>query len=143
MNETFRSTSASETLRIAASFARSLKPGQCVALQGELGAGKTVFAKGVISALTKVPVEEIPSPTFTLIEEYSGIGPIYHVDLYRMASPQEAKELAWDELFAPEAITLVEWPERVPDLIRACQFQVFFTKEEGASRQIEIKTFPL
>ncbi|MCE9625547.1 MAG: tRNA (adenosine(37)-N6)-threonylcarbamoyltransferase complex ATPase subunit type 1 TsaE, partial [Deltaproteobacteria bacterium] len=79
MVETWYSASVEETWRLAAKFAERLRAGGAVALEGDLGAGKTCFAKGVIAHLCGVDREEIPSPTFTLVEEYPGALPIYHV----------------------------------------------------------------
>ncbi len=136
--EDYLSRSVNETLRIAGELAGGLRPGLRIGLVGELGAGKTVFAKGVVSALTGLPPEEIPSPTFTLVEEYAGKFPIYHVDLYRIGNPAEAKELAWDDLFGPEGLTLIEWPERIPRLLQRCQIEVHLSKEGAEERNLEI-----
>ncbi len=139
MKSRWHSHSVEETVDLAARFAADLKGGAAVALRGELGTGKTSFAKGVISHWSGVAPEEIPSPTFTLVEEYSGGGlRIYHVDLYRMKDPAEAEELAWDEMLAPGALTLIEWPERLEKIIPYCQFQLFFSKEGEHERRIEL-----
>ncbi|HCU24329.1 MAG TPA: tRNA (adenosine(37)-N6)-threonylcarbamoyltransferase complex ATPase subunit type 1 TsaE [Deltaproteobacteria bacterium] len=131
------SHSAEATRRLAENFAAMLKPGDCVALQGDLGAGKTTFAKGVVSRLTAIAPEEIGSPTFTLIEEYrAGATPIYHVDLYRMTSPAEAENLPWDEVFAPEAISLIEWAERLPRLLPYCRYHLIFIEAETEDHRI-------
>ncbi len=139
MTQVWHSQSIEETQALAADFARRLAGGGCVALQGELGAGKTCFAKGLIRQLSGVPLEEIPSPTFTLVEEYSGkLGPIYHVDLYRMKDAAEAEDLAWDEMLAPGAVTLVEWPERLAKIMPYCQFRLIFSREGELERRIEL-----
>ena len=125
-----------ETRSLARRLAKKIRPGESLGLQGPLGSGKTTFAKGVISELTGISEEEIPSPTFTLVEEYPG--GIYHVDLYRIETIQEAAALPWDELLAPEAITLVEWPENWPPLISHCQWHLQFSKKDVDVRLIEI-----
>lgn len=137
-HEIWHSPSERVTLQLAERFAERLRSGGHVALEGDLGAGKTCFAKGVISHLTGVPREEIPSPTFTLVEEYPGANPVYHVDLYRMNHPDEAEDLAWDEILAPRAIALIEWPERLPRIIGDCHFRLLFSKEGKTSRRIEL-----
>lgn len=132
------SKSAADTERIARAWATGCGPGLRIALCGDLGAGKTTFAKGVISQLTGISPDEIPSPTFTLIEEYTGDFPIYHVDLYRISTEKEANDLAWDELLSPQALTLIEWPERLPARLRDCQIEVRFSRtEEGSGRILE------
>lgn len=138
METIWLSHSVEETLALAARFAVRLRGGGAVALQGDLGSGKTCFAKGVVSALSGVEPAEIPSPTFTLVEEYRGEGPIYHVDLYRMRDAREAEELAWDEILAPGAVALVEWPERMEKIIPYCQFRLSFSKEGEGVRRIAL-----
>jgi len=98
------------TAALAAWLAPMLKAGDVVALSGPLGAGKTAFARALIRALTGA--EEVPSPTFTLVQSYEGAaGRIHHFDLYRVASPDELVEIGWDEAPA-DGIVLVEWPVR-------------------------------
>lgn len=136
MNTTRESASVAETLQVAAEFSTRLQPGTRVGLVGELGAGKTVFAKGIISSLCGIAVEDIPSPTFTLIEEYANR--IYHVDLYRLNSQEEGRELAWDELLSPEAVTLVEWPEKIAGLLNSCDFLIAMERTGPEGRRIQI-----
>jgi len=139
MRELWHSKSVEETQALAATFSQRLVAGGCVALQGELGSGKTCFAKGLIAKLSGVPIEDIPSPTFTLVEEYpSTKGRIYHVDLYRMKDATEAEDLAWDEMLAPGAVTLVEWPERLGKIMPYCQFRLIFSREGEQERRIEL-----
>lgn len=131
--------SPEETMQVAREFTRTLKKGDWVALSGELGSGKTCFAKGAISELAKIPVEEIPSPSFTLVEEYETPSILYHVDLYRLPPTQVEQALPWDELLSPEVITFIEWPERFPRLQGHCQWGILLSKEgEETLRKIEI-----
>lgn len=93
-------------------LAALLRPGDVVALEGPLGSGKTALARAAIRALTD-PSEEVPSPTFTLVQIYeSEAGPLYHFDLYRLEAPDQAVELGIDDAFA-DGISLVEWPDRL------------------------------
>ncbi|GHU02390.1 hypothetical protein FACS1894186_6970 [Alphaproteobacteria bacterium] len=87
-----------------------------VALRGELGAGKSVFARAFVRYF--LPEADVPSPTFTLVQPYQppdGALPVWHFDLYRLKSPEELVELGWDE--ALRGIVLVEWPERAGDFL--------------------------
>lgn len=92
-------------------IALALKPGDLVALQGDLGAGKTALARGIIRTLAGDADLEVPSPTFTLVQSYDSRLPVQHFDLYRLASPDELDELGLDEA-AKTGISIVEWPER-------------------------------
>ncbi len=104
------------TARLAAAIARRARPGDTIALHGDLGAGKTAFARGFIAACAAAedaPAEEVPSPTFTLVQTYDFPGkPVYHFDLFRIESPDDALELGIEDAFA-EGISLIEWPERL------------------------------
>ena len=100
------------TARLGASVGRALAAGEAVCLSGPLGAGKSTLARGLIRART-TPDEEVPSPTFTLIQTYEADGlPIAHLDLYRLTSPDEAYEIGLEEALA-EGAALIEWPERL------------------------------
>lgn len=113
---TTTSESPEQTRQIAARFAAHLPPACVVAVSGELGAGKTHFIQGAARALGFA--DTVTSPTFTLVHEYpTPQGPIFHLDLYRIASPIEAASLGLDETFAAGRATFIEWPERLgPDL---------------------------
>lgn len=135
----FHSPSVEATRQWAGQWAEGLNWGTVIGLSGDLGAGKTCFAKGLIAHLTGTPPDEIPSPTFTLVEEYEGAGKIYHVDLYRVESMKETEELPVEDWFAPDAITLIEWPERLPELMTDCHYLLKFIKEGTTERRIEIE----
>lgn len=100
----------------AQNFARTLRPGDAVALSGGLGAGKTTFVRAVVAELHGSD-DAVSSPTFVFRQHYDGEPPIEHVDLYRLEDPSEAADLGLDEAFNAQWVTLVEWPERLPDLL--------------------------
>jgi tRNA threonylcarbamoyladenosine biosynthesis protein TsaE len=112
------------TARFAAALAAGLRAGDVVCLHGDLGAGKTAFARAAIRALTGDPDEEVPSPTFTLVQTYpTGRGLVWHFDLYRLSGPDEVFELGWEEATA-DGIVLVEWPDRLGSLRPARRIDV-------------------
>ena len=109
--EQLTATSQADTERLASKLAKLVKIGDIISLSGDLGAGKTVFARAFINALGGV--EEVPSPTFTLVQSYYlNPIPIHHFDLYRLENPEDAFELGIDDLFS-QGISLIEWPERL------------------------------
>jgi tRNA threonylcarbamoyladenosine biosynthesis protein TsaE len=111
------------TRSLAARIAARARPGDVIALSGPLGAGKTSFARAFIRARFGA-AEEVPSPTFTLVETYSGEGPpIWHFDLYRLDRPEDAWELGIEDAFAG-GISLIEWPERLGALLPPGRLQV-------------------
>ena len=101
-----------------AEVAAGLRPGDVLALRGDLGAGKTHFTMGVARGLGCDA--QVTSPTFTLVHEYEGGAfPVYHFDFYRMESEDEVLRIGWDEYLAEEAVIIVEWPDKFPGLIPA------------------------
>jgi tRNA threonylcarbamoyladenosine biosynthesis protein TsaE len=126
---------ADQTADLARALARHLSPGDVILLEGDVGAGKTHFARALIQA-TLTEAEDVPSPTFTLVQTYeTDNGPIWHSDLYRISSTYEIEELGLTEAFQ-EAICLVEWPDRLGPLKPEAALHLTFTTlpEEGARR---------
>ncbi|MHC8508087.1 MAG: tRNA (adenosine(37)-N6)-threonylcarbamoyltransferase complex ATPase subunit type 1 TsaE [Rhodospirillales bacterium] len=120
-----------ETAALAARLAARAGAGDVFLLSGGLGMGKTAFARGFIRAL--VPhADEIPSPTFTLAQTYQAAGfEIHHYDLHRVERPDDVLELGVEESFA-EAVTLIEWPERLGRYTPTDHIEIVFTAPDGA-----------
>jgi tRNA threonylcarbamoyladenosine biosynthesis protein TsaE len=106
-----------ETMALAEQLVSVLRPGDIVVLSGGIGAGKTVFAKGVARALG-IGVDAVTSPSFPLHNIYEGTLTLNHFDFYRLESEQEARALGIDELADAQALTLIEWGDRFPGVVR-------------------------
>ncbi|MEL0106750.1 MAG: tRNA (adenosine(37)-N6)-threonylcarbamoyltransferase complex ATPase subunit type 1 TsaE [Rhodospirillaceae bacterium] len=125
------------TLELAATLARQSVARDIIALTGELGAGKTTFARGFIGAKRNQP-EDVPSPTFTLVQLYeTDRETIYHFDLYRLNAPEEAYELDIEDAFA-SGISLIEWPEKLGALLPrdSLGVRLEFSENPGARRAV-------
>jgi tRNA threonylcarbamoyladenosine biosynthesis protein TsaE len=127
--------SAGETMAVARALSREFKGGEVVYLIGELGAGKTVFAKGLAAGLGLKSVHQVCSPTFTLMNVYPTRVPIYHFDLYRLAGAPEITELGFED-YVGEGVVVVEWAEKIPFTIPA--IQVTIEVLDNQRRRIEI-----
>jgi tRNA threonylcarbamoyladenosine biosynthesis protein TsaE len=134
------------TERLAAIIARQARAGDAILLSGDLGAGKTHFARAFINALTK-DVEEVPSPTFTLVQTYAAEAggaavEIWHFDLYRLKSPEETLELGIEQAFA-EGLSVVEWPDRLGGLTPREHLELRLAiASDGAAREARLRATP-
>lgn len=132
------SLSEDETADLGRTLARGMKGGELVLLEGELGLGKTVFARGIATGLG-IAAEDVNSPSFTLVQEYSdGRLPMFHVDLYRLTSGEEVETLGLDDLLASDAIVVIEWGDKLPPHHRRGAITVRFHDVGEGSRRIEI-----
>lgn len=130
-------SSETDTAKLAQKLAHETRAPCLYCLYGDLGAGKSTFARGFIQGLIS-PYTEVPSPTFTLVQTYeTDKGTIYHFDLYRLEDPEEVFELGWDDALA-EGIVLVEWPERLGSLLPEARTNVRLTQVDTQTRKIEI-----
>ena len=138
-------TSEKQTRATATRFAKTLKPGAVLVFTGDLGGGKTTFTKGLAAGLGLA--DAVTSPTFVLMQIYkkkkSGRGKIarlYHFDLYRIKSAQELHDLGFDDFISdPEAVTVLEWGEKFPELVPDNAIHVLFKNLGGEKREIIIK----
>lgn len=132
--------SESETVKIAQDLAAQIQQGDIILLRGTLGAGKTVFARALIRVLAGDLALDVPSPTFTLVQNYdSDKGPLWHFDLYRLEDPEEIHGLGWEDALS-EGIVIVEWPQRLGHHIppRHLDISLKAVENEAGSRIIEI-----
>jgi tRNA threonylcarbamoyladenosine biosynthesis protein TsaE len=133
----YRTSSEAETIALGERLARALPRKRVVLLIGNLGAGKTTLAKGIVNGLGAAPPEEVSSPTFTLIHEY-GRG-VYHIDLYRLDEPREVETLGLEELFDREAVVLIEWGERFPQFLPPERTEIRLRATGDEEREIEVR----
>jgi tRNA threonylcarbamoyladenosine biosynthesis protein TsaE len=135
----FRTASEEETIALGERIARELPRRAVVLLIGDLGAGKTTLAKGIVKGLGAGEPDDVSSPTFTLIHEYGTR--VYHIDLYRLDRAAEAAALGIEELFDKDAVVLIEWGERFPELLPVERIEIRLEQGEGDDRRIEFHTF--
>lgn len=134
-----RSTSVKQTMQIAADFAAQLSPGDVVALDGELGAGKTQFARGIVRGLGG-DTSAVSSPTFVLLNIYdTPRGKVYHLDAYRITSSEDLEAIGFEELLDQGGYVLVEWWQKVRDLIPRKHWTIRLNTTSARVRRIEIE----
>lgn len=129
-----------QTKDLANAFAKVLKPPMVVLLTGDLGAGKTTFVKDVVSALGCDDL--VTSPTFTLLNTYNAKFPVYHFDMYRLSSAEEAMNVGFEEYFDKntlDGVCFVEWPENVEGLINDVDYVIEIEKNGDLRRTATIK----
>ena len=125
------------TEMLAGYLASVARAGDCILLEGPLGAGKTALARGFLRAATGDPAIEVPSPSFTLVQSYdTRIGPVFHYDLWRLDGSAALTELDWEE--ALDGVVLVEWPDRLGTLRPADALTVTLSLRQGDARQANL-----
>jgi tRNA threonylcarbamoyladenosine biosynthesis protein TsaE len=130
-----------ETLLVAEHLGRLLEPGDVIALIGELGSGKTVFARGLARGLEVPGSFAVTSPTFTLVNEYPGRLPFYHLDLYRISGPAQCGDLGLDELLYGQGATAIEWAERLGAELPEGRLEVHLTFLGESGRRLRFRAF--
>lgn len=134
----YRTSSAEETEHVGEELASSLGPGDCVALIGELGGGKTRFVRGIARGLGSRG--SVKSPSFTVLNVYEGGRlPLYHIDLYRISTPDEFHGAGLEEFVYGRGVSVIEWADRTPSLAGECRITVRFRYLSEGEREIEIR----
>lgn len=133
------SKSIEETIGAGAKLAKKLKAGDVVALIGNLGAGKTVFTKGIAKGLGVKNVRYVNSPTFVIIKEYKGRLPLYHFDLYRLEKSGVIDSENFEEYFYGRGVTVIEWADKIRSLLPGKYVEVRLTVTGENKRKIEIR----
>lgn len=133
------SKSIEDTLLAGEKLAAGLKRGDVVALLGNLGAGKTVFTKGIAKGLGVKDVRYVNSPTFVIIKEYEGRIPLYHLDVYRLDHPAFLDSESYEEYLYGNGVTVIEWADKIVRLLPRKYTEVKLSVIGETSRKIEIK----
>jgi len=133
-----QSKSTSETIRLGKSIGSRLRPGDVVALMGELGAGKTQLIKGLATGAGVGKPTYVSSPSFTLINEYPGRVPFNHIDLFRLDSQKEAEGLGLEDYLHGGGITAIEWADKIPSLLPEEMLSIHIVYTGKKTRSIEI-----
>jgi tRNA threonylcarbamoyladenosine biosynthesis protein TsaE len=134
-------SSPEETLLLAEHLGRLLEPGDVIALIGELGSGKTLFAQGLARGLEVPGSFAVTSPTFTLVNEYPGRLTFYHLDLYRIDGPARCVDLGLDELLYGEGAAAIEWAERLGAELPEARLEVHLTFAGETGRYLQFRAF--
>ena len=133
----FISKSEKETIAFAKKFAKTLKPGTVITLEGGLGSGKTTFIKGIALGLGLKNQDEVKSPTFAIMHVYPTKPKLYHFDLYRFENPKDAEAIGFEEFTNdPETVSCVEWPERAGAFIPRSALRLRFEVTGETSRKV-------
>jgi tRNA threonylcarbamoyladenosine biosynthesis protein TsaE len=136
-----RTSSAEETIALGRRLAAALPPRGVVLLIGNLGAGKTTLAKGIAEGRGAASPDDVASPTYTLIHEYGDPARVYHIDLYRLDEARQAAAIGLEELFERDALVLIEWGERFPELMPAERAEIRMRRIDGDIREIKVDYF--
>ncbi len=131
----FTSRSAEETEAIGRRLAARLKPGDVVALTGEIGAGKTTFVRGLAEGLG-VPPRSVASPSFVLVREYRGRLPVYHADLFRLEGKAGAATVGLEDFYEQGGVTVIEWADRVPGILPEEHLEIRFDAPDAGTRRL-------
>jgi tRNA threonylcarbamoyladenosine biosynthesis protein TsaE len=140
-SRTYRTLTEDDTIALGRELAGELSG--VVLLIGNLGAGKTTLTKGIVEGRGVAAIDDVSSPTFTLIHQYGAAAkPVFHIDLYRLDEVREVETLGLDELFASGHLVLLEWAERFPSLLPRDRIEIRLRALDDESREIEVSRPP-
>lgn len=134
----FRTHSPEETQEIGVQIGTQLRPGDVVALIGDLGAGKTCLTQGIAQGVGVYQDQTVNSPSYILINEYEGKIPIYHIDLYRLERLEDIVALGLEDYLEGDGICVIEWGDRMDELLPESHIQVTITAEDESTRAITV-----
>ena len=141
-HESFIARTEEDTIELGRRLAAGWPRPCIVLLIGDLGAGKTTMTKGIAEGLGVARADDVSSPTFPLIHEYGEAGEMYHIDLYRLDTRREVESLGLDEIFARDAVVVLEWAERFPTLLPAARIEIRITADADELRRVSVTELP-
>lgn len=141
-HESFIARTEEDTIELGRRLAAGWPRPCIVLLIGDLGAGKTTMTKGIAEGLGVARADDVSSPTFPLIHEYGEAGEMYHIDLYRLDTTREVESLGLDEIFARDAVVVLEWAERFPTLLPASRIEIRITADADELRRVSVTELP-
>ncbi len=133
---TLTSSSPAETRRLGIWVGRHLKPGDVVCLMGKMGTGKTLFTRGIAKGLGVLRVQSVRSPSFTLVHEYEGRHPMYHLDLYRLQGEEELEGIGWEDYLYGDGVAVIEWAEKIDQQLPKERLDVVMVMEGLRRRRL-------
>ena len=131
------SRSPARTVALGKAIGAAAQPGTVVCLFGDLGSGKTKLIQGIASGLSVPPAYVVTSPTFTYVNEYPGRLPLFHIDLYRVSSPDELLDLGWDEYIGGDGLVAIEWADRADGLLPERRIEISITITGTERRRLD------
>ena len=143
MDYDFNSNSPDETIELGRNLGSQLKGGEVVAICGPLGSGKTHLIKGIVAGIGATDHKHVNSPTFVIVNEYTGRLDIYHIDAYRLDSVSEFEMLGFDDFCYPQSVVLIEWADKVESVLRTMDYIRIELEHAGETkRSIHVKNTP-
>ncbi|MDD4879655.1 MAG: tRNA (adenosine(37)-N6)-threonylcarbamoyltransferase complex ATPase subunit type 1 TsaE [Candidatus Omnitrophica bacterium] len=136
---TVTTATAEETIRLGEKIARRLKPGDLVALSGELGAGKTTLVKGIAKGLGVKNYRYVNSPSFVLVKEYKGKVPLFHFDIYRLNNLKDIEDIGYEDYLARDGVVVIEWSGKMGRILPKKRLEVILKIKNADKRAINIK----
>ena len=138
---TIKPASLAETLKFGRLLGREARPGDVFTLTGDLGAGKTTLTQAIGQGLEVPESCYITSPTFSLLHEYPGRFPLYHMDLYRLAGEEEVEELGFEDYIYGEGLTVIEWPDRLGSLMPEDRLDIELSIVSETARKVILTAY--
>ena len=139
MSVIIESRTHDDTVRLGHLLATMLRPGMVVALVGDLGAGKTTLVKGIASGLLDIDERDVTSPTFTIVQEYPGTIPFFHVDAYRLDSILDLEAIGFDDCIDAHGVTVIEWADRITAALPADTLTISIEQPDDQTRCFSLK----